>query len=718
MSVPHTPASVPRYPSSLSQSPSGPSRPPRTYPIPSIDSSVASPPLPPAPLNEYTSLQDLLQRAGYKETRVYTPEAEKVRKHIKKTLDDNEEEVNALYGTYGFDRTKGPGIHHVHQNVTEPIMPMKRSASILRSLALQAAARSKAAVKEGVEENSWWTTWGKTQKISSPEAPTKVGLGLARNGEGVRKVQSAWDVEKGRCRRADTDSPPQEERPPLPQMRKTSTPHEMTAATGYTTKETPTRPIDRDIFSSPPPPQALSDDAYGYCPLPDDYEAQCEEDEALYAMGVNDYDVYSIGSYSASESAHSTHSRTPSDDRAEREIKDFENEVDDGLLDEVNDVGKRLLANAVEYDEDLEYDSPPLRTWVLPQVDTPRPHEAPKIPLPSPPTEVIPHEEKVNSVQEPAKPLKYGDRATKLRLAHSTPNLKKADVQSPPLPAGWLGSIRNALLGSIQSPSPTSATSSWDPSIPIKVTAPTPAQPRLVTAGPVICDSASGDAEDLPPIPTPKAEQSSGPISLLRLRPSLAKLRDAVLGQLAEADRDDPLVLSPRMDWKQQGEQFAGWSPMRKKGDGNEGGSLYSVRDEGVDFSKSFFYKPGTPPKAKASRDCETPKANNTNPSHGLRKQRSIKSLQAALLLPVASSPIPPVPPIPSHLSTPKKRIPALAIQSPQAAQPRELILDGDEFNPQSVPGSDKRGRANAKKGNGLRRRKSKKKNVLKEGSP
>ncbi|OWZ37966.1 hypothetical protein C343_06979 [Cryptococcus neoformans C23] len=716
MTVPHTPTTIQRYPPSLSQSPSGPSRPPRTYPIPSIDSSVASPPIPSAPLNEYTSLQDLLQRAGYKETRVYTPEAEKVRKHIKKTLDDNEEEVNALYGTYGFDRTRGLGIHHAHQNVTEPIIPMKRSASILRSLALQAAARSKAAVKEEAPEHSWWTTWGKTQKISSPEAPTKVGLGLAKNGEGVRKVQSAWDVERGRWRRAETESPPQEERPPLPQMRQASIPHEMTAATGYTTTKTATCPMDRDIFSSPPPPQALSDDAFGYCPLPDDYEAQCDEDEALYAMGVNDYDVYSIGSYSASESAHSMHSRTPSDDRAEREIRDFENEVDDGLLDEVNEVGKRLLASAVEYDEDLECDSPPMRTWVLPQVDASRPHEAPKIPLPSPPVDVAPPEEKMDKVPEPAKPLTYGDRATKLRLAHSTPNLKKSDTESPSLPAGWLRSIRNALLGSTQTPSPTPATSSWNPSIPIKVTAPTPAQPRLVTAGPVICDSASGDAEDLPPIPTPKAKQSSGPISLLRLRPSIAKLRDAVLGQYAEADRDDPLVLSPRMDWKQQGEQFAGWSPMKKKSDGGEGESLYSARGVGVDFSKSFFYKPGTPPKVKASGGCETPKASNTV-SRGLKKQRSIKSLQAALLLPVASSPIPPVPPIPSHLSTPK-RIPVLAIQSPQAARPRELVLDGDEFNPQSAPGSDKRGRANIKKGNGVRRRKSKKKSVLKEESP
>lgn len=716
MTAPHTPTPIQRYPPSLSQSPSGPSRPPRTYPIPSIDSSVASPPIPSAPLNEYTSLQELLQRAGYKETRVYTPEAEKVRKHIKKTLDDNEEEVSALYGTYGFDRTRGPGIHHAHQNVTEPIMPMKRSASILRSLALQAAARSKAAVKEEAPEHSWWTTWGKTQKISSPEGPTKVGLGLAKNGEGVRKVQSAWDIERGRWRRAETDSRPQEERPPLPQMRQTSTPHEMTAATGYTTTKTTTCPMDRDIFSSPPPPQALSDDAFGYCPLPDDYEAQCDEDEALYDMGVNDYDVYSIGSYSASDSAHSMHSRTPSDDRAEREIRDFENEVDDGLLDEVNDVGKRLLASAVEYDEDLECDSPPMRTWVLPQVDISRPHEAPKIPLPSPPIEVAPREVKGDKIPEPAKPLKYGDRATKLRLAHSTPNLKKPDAQNPSLPAGWLGSIRSALLGSTQSPSPTPATSSWNPSMPIKVTAPTPAQPRLVTAGPIICDSASGDAEDLPPIPPPKAKQSSGPISILRLRPSIAKLRDVVLGQYAEADRDDPLVLSPRMDWKQQGEQFAGWSPIRKKGDGGEGESLYSVRSGGVDFSKSFFYKPGTPPKVKASGSCETPKASNTV-SRGLKKQRSIKSLQAALLLPVASSPIPPVPPIPSHLSTPK-RIPVLAIQSPQAAQPRELVLDGDEFNPQSAPGSGKRGRANTKKGNGVRRRKSKKKGVLKEDSP
>lgn len=73
-------------------------------------------------------------------------------------------------------------------------------------------------------------------------------------------------------------------------------------------------------------------------------------------MGVNDYDVYFIGLYFVLDFVYFMYSRILSDDCVEREIRDFENEVDDGLFDEVNDVGKRLLVSVVEYDEDLECD--------------------------------------------------------------------------------------------------------------------------------------------------------------------------------------------------------------------------------------------------------------------------------------------------------------------------------------------------------------------------
>ncbi|TYJ53535.1 hypothetical protein B9479_005804 [Cryptococcus floricola] len=710
--TPQTPTAIHTYPASLSKASHGPSRPPRTYPTPSIDSDIASPPDALAPLHEYSSLQELLQKAGYKETRVYTPEAEKIRRNIKKTLDENEEEVDALYGTYGFDR----GVQHAHQNVTEPIMPMKRSTSILRSLAVQAAARSAASVGSNGPDQSWWAAWGKNPKMSPPEPSTEVGLSLARNGDGVRKIKSTWELESGRTRRAETDSPLQEERPPLPSVRQVSSPQEMTSAIGYTPTKSTTKPLDKSIFSSPPPPPALPDDAFGYCPLPDDYEAQCAEDEALYAMGANDYDAYSLGSGSATPSIRSSfsgHSRTPSDDRAEREIRQFQDEMDGELLNEVNDVGQRLLAGAVEYDGESEdeEEQEPIRTWSLPKVmvETPSSGEAPTIPMPSPPKPVEAPRE--TPVEEVKKPLKYGDRAAKIRLAHSTPNLKKAETAPPALPSGWLGSIRNALLG------PTSSTSSQikvRPPHSLRVSTAAPAQPRLVTASPVLCDSVSTDAEDLPPVPSP-TEGSS----LLRYRPSLAKLRQTFLGN-ASAVEGDALVLSPRLDWKQQGEEFAGWSPMRRTGKA-EAEVAQSTEDGEIDWSKSFFYKPSTPPRARAG-EPETPKAKqsssvSTGTVRGPRKQRSIKSLQAALLLPVAPTPAPPVPAIPSHLLSTPRRIPQLAIQSPQATTPRELVLDGDEFCPQSLTDSSRRGRGSSKRGNGVRRRKSKKKSGLREGA-
>ncbi|WVQ83553.1 hypothetical protein IAT38_005694 [Cryptococcus sp. DSM 104549] len=766
MSIPQTPAQPSRYPQSLSQAGSGPSRPTRTYPVPSIDSSIASPPLTSAPLHEYTSLQELLQKAGYKETRVYTPEAEKVRRHIKRTLDDNEDEVAALYGTYGFDRERGVGLgigggnglsglgmEVQHKNVTEPILPMKRSTSILRSLALQdATERTSTSVEvDGTTpDHSWWAAWGKYGKgVSSPEAPAQVGLGLAKSGDGVRKVKSAWEIERSRPRRAGTDSPQQEERPPLPLPRLVSDPREM-AATGYTPTKAPTsRPIDKSIFASPPPPPSIPDDAYGYCPLPDDYEAQCAEDEALYAMGVNDYDIYSLGSGSATESVRSgrsghsmaevqagrrsrspsrdrSRSRTTSEERAERQIREFEDEMEDELLDEVNDVGKRLLEGAVEYDEDFEFDSPPMREWSLPKVHGVS--VAPRIPTPATPEAETTVKPKVEEVK---KPLKYGDRATKLRLAHSTPNLKQAEAAAPPLPAGWLGSIRSALLG----PSPATSTlpippplphRSTSPPGPFKLSAAAPAQPKLVTASPVVCDSLSAEAEDLPPVPTPTAQAPSGPISsiALRLRPSLAKLRDAVYGPQTVAVDGSELVLSPRLDWKQQGEEFAGWSPARKptpgkgKGEASEG----AVEEVEIDYTKSFFYKPSTPPRVNGAAP-ETPKSKPSSSSassatpHGPRKQRSIKSLRAALLLPVAPTAVPPVPAIPIHLATPKRAVPVLAIQSPMAKAPRELVLEGEEWDAREGAEGGRRGRGSAKKGNSgaVRGKKTKKKSSLRE---
>lgn len=63
-------------------------------------------------------------------------------------------------------------------------------------------------------------------------------------------------------------------------------------------------------FASPPPPETIDDDAFGYCPLPEDYEAQCEDDE-MYAVG---FDVDSLGDSSSPKSARSEASRAGSDE--------------------------------------------------------------------------------------------------------------------------------------------------------------------------------------------------------------------------------------------------------------------------------------------------------------------------------------------------------------------------------------------------------------------
>ncbi|WVQ94314.1 hypothetical protein IAU59_001393 [Kwoniella sp. CBS 9459] len=822
--LPQTPAAS-RYPASLSHSTSsanttvpGPSRPStRGYPTPSIDSSIASPPSTSSvPLHEYSSLADLLQQAGYKETRVYTPEAEKIRSRIKKTLDDeNEAEINALYGTYGFDRSSGiagngDGHAEIRHHITEPGLPMKSSSSILRSLALQDAASS--LPKTETPDQSWWSAWGRNNKSdhtspdarsnASYEASTEVGLGLAKGGEGVRKVRSAWDLERSRPRRAGTDSPPQEERPPRPRV--PSSPADVittTSATGYITytpTRQPTRNMERDIFSSPPPPPAVEEDAYGYCPLPEDYEAQCTEDEAMYAMGVNDYtDIYSLGSDSNSPSAAASfrdtasilssgsersRTRSETEERAVREIQEFQDEM--AMIDEVNQVGQRIMRDAVQYDDSLEFDSPDSQSTPLPDVGADAAVVAhsfrmPTIPVPPVPREAAYSQDRyideedtpdtpkaAQHAEKEKKTLKYGDRATRLRIAHSTPALRQtqtATSPAPPLPEGWLGSIRSALIGKTATvPTPATVSTSpqpppftSQPKGPIRISPITPAMPTLVTTSPVICDSVSTEAEDLPPVPSPRiivtsdfSATSTGISSFaLKLRPSLAKLRDAVLGSSASTndrvnEENTSPMLSPRLDWGEQGEQFAGWSPAKsKKGkevlrDSNEGGidalfgpqavAAAAVDDRDIDYSKSFFYKPTTPPRSANANASSNPTCTvtpSTPPSErpGMKKRQSIKSLKAALLLPVApASSQPPVPAIPAHLShlaTPRKlkdpmRPPILAIQSPGAWQPRELVLEGEEWDAREGSVGDwgrGRGKGRGAKGNGIRRRKSKK---------
>ncbi|OCF58322.1 hypothetical protein L486_04353 [Kwoniella mangroviensis CBS 10435] len=809
-----------RYPTSLSQAnphptanTSGPSRTRpviRGYPAPSIDSSIGSPPSSSSssvPLNEYSSLADLLQQAGYKETRVFTPEAEKIprRKGIKKTFNEqDEDEVNNLYGTYGFTR---PGVNPPmglglgmersqseeermirHQHITEHGLPMKSSSSILRSLAIQDQISSSLPKDQqtptGTGENaaSWWNGWVKP-KVSPADSPSaasdtstsvEVGLRLAKNGEGVRKVKSTIGI-RDRDRRAGTDSPPQEQRPPPPDARQRviSSPTRFmgnanTNAVGYIPSK------DNDVFTStltsPPPPQMIDEDEYGYSPLPEDYEAQCTEDEVLYSMGLNDYtSIYSLGSSSNSNAtslrdtasiisndsfrlANET-SSTIREDRVVREINEFQmyHAYD-------NEIGRRILNDTVDVDRYLEFDSPDSENMELPNHDDEETrigmdHGVPRIPLPITPQSASSssssewteeNEQQQVPPVEVKKPLKYGDRATKLRIAHSTPALRQTalsynSTSAVPLPEGWLGSIKSALLGkSTEPPTPPYQNEVSKPRGPIKISEAKPALPTLITTSPVICDSHSNEAVDLPPVPAtsrPKLIHHTTSISNLAMslmsKPSLAKLRSAMLGQgqaqgIILKEDEDNLVLSPRLNWDEQGKQFAGWSPYKSRSNDSPSQSqgLFDAGRGDIDYSKSFFYKPITPPKSSSTPSTtvkpSTPPSNTTTTADkgSLNKKRSIKSLKAALLLPVAPSQ-PPVPPIPdhlSHLATPRKLRnatgpPILAIQSPGAWVPRELVLEGEEWDAREGDWGRGRGRASGVGGGGgkVRRRKSKK---------
>jgi hypothetical protein len=197
----------------------------------------------------------------------------------------------------------------------------------------------------------------------------------------------------------------------------------------------------------------------------------------------------------------------------------------------------------------------------------------------------------------------------------------------------------------------------------------------------------------------------------LRARKSLKALRaywanaDPEAAPLPEAVRDvDCLaggstvpILTPRLDWESQGFNFAGWNTGEKSFSSHkshdstdtmaEFGDPFLEATADIDYTKSFFYKPATPPQA------------GQRPRYEPRKQQSIKSLKAALRIPVA----PPVPAIPdkwkqrasgsSTLSrTPPLPIARLAIEAPvitvhspgayeDGRPPTPLALEGPEWD-------------------------------------
>ena len=726
----------------------------------SVDDTV---PLNPSsvPHAEYSSLADLLKQAGYKETRVYTPEAEK-RKIIKRTFDDDEDEVHALYGAFGLVPAKSDGDVRTRQTITEPSLPMKSSSSLLRSLALKEIAggvdnddRRKAAPgpqaagmpttpSMSAEENAWWgggfaagisraakavmdrtppsTT---TSTFDSPgdrhgKVPAVVGLGLAHSGQGVRKVKSDLELE-----RKDGKRRQQEDIAPLIRCRSDSPPERLYRQF-FVTPPPEIPPLE---YNAPPPP-ALDEDVFGYSPLPEDYEAQCDEDDVLYSA-IDSFQVGSLGS---------SRSRTSSERSVDSETLVNMTEAFGSISTvDTKGPGARILMDAIEYDdvedEDEEYDTdnrPTDVTIVLPNPEGEE-EEEPQTDAadtdsesdesdddgrpPSPRyREWSVGSERPIPLDLPPRALKYSDRAATLRNAKSTPALS----QKP----SWLGSLRAAVLG--QQPEalhdlPSSPTSSNHG--PLRITPATPAAPALVSASPILCDSASNEAEDLPAIPTSITNTVPNRSYIpLRVRASLAALRNAVGLAQAKEEEETP-TLRPRMDWRTQGSQFAGWTwdkgpqnPMSSEADTTKVDELSMgmrvVSGATIDYSQSFFYKPTTPPhpkpsstKASASRHEDVITNNPAKAALSLGKRRSVKSLRAALLLPVVESPIPPVPPIPQVFVTPadvatpprsqgsphvactppRPQPPMLAISSPGAWEaglpPRQLVLEGEEWD-------------------------------------
>ena len=654
-----------------------------------------------------------MTQAGYKETRVYTPESEK--RIIKRTLDEDDE-INALYGAFGLTPSKSSGVHP-RTTITEPSLPMKSSSSLLRRLALQNVPD----VNDRHDApDAWWgggiaSSFGRaakavmdkspqpqsTEELEDTHAPAEVGLGLAKGGGGVKRMKSIIEAE--RLRRGVTEEPPQQEQRP-PVMRSLS------ESPRRSPEFKPPSASVQALVDSTPAPAAIDDAVYGFSPLPIGYEDQCDEDDAMYSA-MEAFQVGSLGSSTANSSI------------SIRNVDSMTLNFGSGstVKSLADGPGQRVLLNTVEYDD--EFDSPKSHALVLPLVDDDESDSSdaepeatvcrPDIRRISTEPEPVPH------VEEPRQ-LKYGDRATKLRMARSTPALKRQQ-------SGWLDSVRSAVWSragyaplETEPPVPVSTFRG-----PMRISPAVPVAPKLVVTSPVICDSVSTEAEDLPAIPSSiGATTPNDSYVPLRLRPSLAALRVAVgLPERKAIDTSTP-VLSPRLDWKAQGSQFAGWNWEKDK-DGGEwatraptsesdlkghGIGIKMPNTETIDYSKSFFYKPATPPHpshrtaARASgsgseTEAAAPAGDIPRKEPAMGKRRSIKSLRAALLLPVAPPPVPSLPSLyraksssnlppctppmksaPSHVEAP-----ILAISSPGAWEaglpPRQLVLEGEEWD-------------------------------------
>lgn len=786
---------VGRYPASLSRAHGGPARPQRRTSIASssIDDEVpAAPELPPLPqqtpsqpLPELASLEFLLRQAGYKETRVFTPEAERTRPRLKPRFDDEEStELANMYAAMGLNSEASIQVRH-H---TQPTVPFRSSSSVLRNVALQDATamlnevRKRRGPGAGAPEvpkvaDAFWhpevldraaaEAVGKQVAAISPprnrNSTDGVGLGLAQQGRGVRKAKSNMELVRNLSR-----SPEKEDIPPGYFIdQREQQPPSAPAHTIAFQREVP--PSIAAMFSPPimtPPDQTqFVDDAFDWGRLPSDYETQ--EDDDMYAemYGCAD-DSDSIASGSSAGSSPSlgpTEAASPPLLDAEQVLADLglgrTMPIDadgESLADaeeiaqaeaEAAAIGQRILASTIEYDDDIDDSEDEFNPEA-----SPTPKTQPVLPLPvisvmspSPPSRTPmlagsptpPPRRSVASARAPAV------RAPAVRAA--------PPMRTPRRVVSRVDSLAEAMSESIISP-PKLSQAVVVPTSPLRTSKSAPAlrksksmalfaitpaalaAPALQTVTPVLCDSISNDAEDLPPLPIPpmndEPEPSSGFGSFaLRARKSLGALRASFWATAPPEMPPLPSsstmpILAPRLDWATQGAHFAGWNTdqdekqsRRESIDSTSSmGTVHELGDpfddsDPIDYTKSFFYKPTTPPRSSGV----------PSRMRSLNKQASVKSLRRALLLPVAA---PPVPKIPGRFLTTSNadtfnmrtppRSPRLPVQPPvihihspgafeEGRPPRPLSLDGAEWEGHDVvpnwgEGVTRKGKGRSKK--------------------
>ncbi|CAK9786727.1 hypothetical protein CC85DRAFT_130322 [Cutaneotrichosporon oleaginosum] len=744
-----------RYPASLSRRPvqQRPPRPTSSTPS-SIDDEVPS-----APLPELASLELLLRQAGYKETRVFTPEAERTRPRLKTRLDDEDSaELANMYAAMGLDPEASIQVRHL----TQPSVPFRSSSSVLRNVALQDATamlnevrkRRGAGTQEGPgvpkAADAFWRpeildraaaeAMGKHIATISPprnrNSTDGVGLGLAQQGRGVRKAKSNMELVRNM-----PPSPGKEDVPPgYYTLHRENQPPTAPAHTTAFQREVP--PSIAAMFSPPTTSPLQSeqpqfvDDAFDWGQLPADYESQEIDDDyaEMYGSGGDSDSDSIVSSISVRSSLSLRRARSVESpplldtDQVLAELglgpapaRDTDGESlagDEEIAEaeaEAAAIGQRILATTVEYDDDDSEDEFDPNSSPTPNTQLASAVPVFNVTSPSPPS------------RKPMLPPSPSPAAARLSAVQRAPATRAAPpMRTPRKVVSREVSLAEAMSESIISPpklakpvvlpaSPLRASKSvpvlrkQKSFVPFSITPAALAAPSLQTVAPVLCDSISNDAEDLPPLPIPPMNDAAPTSSIgyiaLKARKSLSALRasfwaTAPEGQLPSTSTAP--ILAPRLDWGAQGAQFAGWNTDQDEKQHKSRGSVESTSsvdtmreidtfDDScpIDYTKSFFYKPTTPPRPFNSVPSRASK---------LSKQASVKSLRRALQIPVAA---PPVPRIPSKYLTasnanlrgartpPRLQPPEIRIHSPGAFEegrpPRALSLTGQEWEGRDV---------------------------------